>query len=136
MSTVGVTELRRNDELAATVMKNTKAGANCLALFSIQLIRTILRLPRLVQNNKKCLHHYYTVKKKGTFWNLKKRFGRLQKVCKCAESSKKRIKKNSKPLKDLTVCPGEDPFFFETFLSSVDQKKGFVGKYETFRVSY
>ena len=75
-------------------------------------------------------------KKKGTFWNLKKRFGGLQKVCKCVESSKKRIKKNSEPLKDLTVCPGEDPFFFETFLSSVDQKKGFVGKYETFRVSY
>ena len=80
-------------------------------------------------NNKHC-------KKKGTFWNLKKRFGGLQKVCKCVESSKKRIKKNSEPLKDLTVCPGEDPFFFETFLSSVDQKKGFVGKYEPFRVSY
>ncbi len=78
----------------------------------------------------------YTVKKKGTFWNLKKRFGGLQKVCKCIESSKKRIKKNSEPLKDLTVCPGEDPFFFETFLSSVDQKKGFVGKNETYKVSY
>ena len=75
-------------------------------------------------------------KKKGTFWNLKKRFGRLQKVCKCVESSKKRIKKNSEPLKDLTVCPSEDPFFFETFLSSVDQKKGFVEKYETYKVSY
>jgi hypothetical protein len=77
-----------------------------------------------------------TVKKKGTFWNLKKRFGRLQKVCKCVESSKKRIKKNSEPFKDLTVYPSEDPFLFETFLSFVDQEKGFVGKYETFRVSY
>ena len=75
-------------------------------------------------------------KKKGTFWNLKKRFGRLQKVCKCVESSKKRIKKNSEPLKDLTVYPSEDPFFSETFLSFVDQKKGFVGKYETYKVSY
>ena len=75
-------------------------------------------------------------KKKGTFWNLKKRFGGLQKVCKCVESSKKRIKNNSEPLKDLTVCPGEDPFFFDTFLSFVDQKKGFVGKNETYKVSY
>ncbi len=34
------------------------------------------------------------------------------------------------------MYPGEDPFFLETFLSSAQQKKGFVGKYETFRVSY
>ena len=77
-----------------------------------------------------------TVKKKGTLRNLKKRFSRWQKVCKCVQCFKKRIKKNTEPLKDLTVYPSEDPFFSETFLSSVDQKIGFVGKYETFRVSY
>ena len=77
-----------------------------------------------------------TVKNKGTFWNLKKRFGRWQKACKCVESFKKRIKKNSEPLKDLTVYPSEVPFFFETFLSSVNQKKGVVDKYETYKVSY
>ena len=48
----------------------------------------------------------------------------------------KKEKKYTEPLKDLTVCPQSDPFFFETFLSFVDQKIGFVGKYETFRVSY
>ena len=36
------------------------------------------------------------------------------------------IKNSAKPLVDLTVCPGEDPFFLETFLSSVERKKGFV----------
>ena len=75
-------------------------------------------------------------KKIGTLRNLKKRFGRWQKACKCVQSSKKRIKKCTEPLKDLTLYPSEDPFFFGTFLSSVDQKIGFVGKYETFRVSY
>ena len=78
----------------------------------------------------------YTVKKIGTLRNLKKRFGRWQKACKYVQSSKKRIKKYTEPLKDLTLYPSEDPFFFGTFLSSVDQKIGFVGKYETFRVSY
>ncbi len=78
----------------------------------------------------------YTVKKKGTLPNPPKRFGRCEKACKCVESSKKRIKKSTKPLKDLPVYPGEDPFFLETFLSSVEQKKGFVGKYETWKVSY
>ncbi len=45
-------------------------------------------------------------------------------------------KKSTEPLKNLPVYPGEDPFFFETFLSSVEQKIGFVGKDGTFRVSY
>ena len=75
-------------------------------------------------------------KKKGTLPNPQKRFGRCEKACKWLESSKKRIKKSTKPLKDLPVYPREDPFFLETFLSSVEQKKGFVGKYETFKVSY
>ena len=78
----------------------------------------------------------FTLNKKGTLPNLKKRFGRWQKACKCVQSFKKRIKKSTEPLKDLPVCPGEDPFFFETFLSSVEQKIGFVGKDGTFRVSY
>ncbi len=78
----------------------------------------------------------YTLKKKGTLPNPPKRFGRCEKACKCVESFKKRIKKSTKPLKDLPVYPREDPFFLETFLSSVEQKKGFVGKYETFKVSH
>ena len=48
----------------------------------------------------------------------------------------KRIKKSTEPLKDLPLDTREDPFFFETFLSSVEQKIGFVGKDGTFRVSY
>ncbi len=78
----------------------------------------------------------YTLKKKGTLPNPPKRFGRCEKACKCVESFKKRIKKSTKPLKDLPVYPREDPFFLETFLSSVEQKKGFVGKYETSKVSH
>ena len=78
----------------------------------------------------------HTVKKIGTLRNFKKRFGRWQKACKCVPSFKNRIKKIAEPLKDLTVYPSEDPFFIGTFLSSVDQKIGFVGKYETTRVSY
>ena len=53
----------------------------------------------------------------------------------CSKFQKKN-KKIRGTFKDLTVCPGEDPFFFEIFLSSLDQEIGFVGKYETFRVSY
>ena len=77
-----------------------------------------------------------TLRKKGTLPNPPKRFGRCEKACKCVQSFKKRIKKSTKPLKDLPVYPGEDPFFLETFLSSVEQKKDFLGKYETFKVSY
>ncbi len=60
----------------------------------------------------------------------------MTKACKYVQNFKKRIKKYTKPLKDLTVYPSEGPFFFETFLSSVDQKIGFAVIYETFRVSY
>jgi hypothetical protein len=70
----------------------------------------------------------YTLNKKGTLPNFKKRFRRFQKACKCVETSKKKKKKFRKPLKDLPVYPGEDLFFLETFLSSVEQKKDFVGK--------
>ncbi len=76
------------------------------------------------------------LKKKGTLPNLPKRFGRFEKACKCVESSEKRIKKSTKLLKDIPVCSGEDPVFLETFLSSIEQKKGFVDKYETWKVSY
>jgi hypothetical protein len=47
-----------------------------------------------------------------------------------------RLTKIVRGLKDLPVCSGEDPFFFETFLSSVEQKIDFVGKDGTFRVSH
>ena len=75
-------------------------------------------------------------KKKGTLQNLKNRFRRRQKACKCVQSFTKRIKRSTEPLKDLTLYPSEDPFFFKTFLSSVDRKIGSVRKYETFRVSH
>ena len=80
------------------------------------------------------LQTLYTVKKIGAVRNPQKRFGKFENDCKCVESLKKRIKKSTKPLKDLPVCPGEDPFFLETFLSSVEQKKSFVRRYETFTV--
>lgn len=44
---------------------------------------------------------------------------------------KKKENKSTKPLKDLAVYPREDPFLLETFFSFVEQKKGFVGRYET-----
>ena len=78
----------------------------------------------------------YTLKKKGTVQNLKKRFRGRQNACKCVHSFKKRIKRSTEPLKDLALYPSEDPFFFKTFLSSVDQKTDSVRKYETFRVSH
>jgi hypothetical protein len=76
----------------------------------------------------------YTLNKKETLPNLKKWLGRWEKACKYVQSFKKRIKKSTEPLKDLPVYPGEDPFFFETFLSSVEQKIDFVEKDGTFRV--
>jgi hypothetical protein len=78
----------------------------------------------------------YTLKKIGALPNPQKRFGRCEKDWKYVESLKKRIKKSTKPLKDLPVYRGEDPFFLETFLSFVEQKNGFVGIYGTFKVSY
>jgi hypothetical protein len=47
----------------------------------------------------------YTLKK-STLPNPPKRFGRFEKACKCVENSKKRIKKSTKPLKDLPVYRG------------------------------
>jgi hypothetical protein len=70
--------------------------------------------------------------KKDTLPNPSKKARQKKKDCKCVESSKNRIKKSIEPLKDLPVYPEEEPFFLETFLSSVVQKKGFVKIYETF----
>ncbi len=39
----------------------------------------------------------HTLKKKGTLWNLKKRFGRCRKASKFIQSVKKRIKISRKP---------------------------------------
>jgi hypothetical protein len=63
------------------------------------------------RNGLKRLH----CKKKGILPNPQKRFGGFEKACKCVQNSKKRIKKSTKPLRDLPVYPGEDPFFLETF---------------------
>ena len=76
----------------------------------------------------------YTVKKKDSMEPQKKVRWMTKSLQMCSEFKKN--KKYLEPLRNLTVYLSEDPFFFETFLSSVDQKIGFVGKYETFRVSY
>jgi hypothetical protein len=51
-----------------------------------------------------------------------------------------RIKKTSfqiyETFKGSSRVPREEPIGYEPFLSSIEQKKGFVGKSETFRVSY
>jgi hypothetical protein len=67
----------------------------------------------------------------------KKVFHRIPQKCspRCTES-KKRVFRPTKPLEVLPVYPGKEPSGYETFLSSVEQEKGFVGKSETFRVSY
>ncbi len=76
----------------------------------------------------------YTVKKIETLPNPSKKVRQTKNDCKCVESSKSWMKKSTKPLKDLSLCPGEEPSFLESFLSSVEQKKGFVRKCETFMV--
>ena len=70
----------------------------------------------------------YTLKKKGSFPNPRKRFRRFEKACKCVESSKKRIKKSTKPLKVLPLDTREEPFSCETFFKFGTAKKGFVKK--------
>jgi len=70
-------------------------------------------------------------KKIGILPNLQKRF---QRCLKASKVSKKRIKKSTKPLKVLTVCPGEEPSPAKLFLKFRTAEKGFVGKFETFRV--
>jgi hypothetical protein len=46
------------------------------------------------------------------------------------------IKKSTKPLKVLRVYRGEEPFAAKPFFKFRTTEKGFVRKYETFRVSY
>jgi hypothetical protein len=50
--------------------------------------------------------------------------------------SQKKNKKFYETLKGSSRVTRRRTFFLETFLSYVQQKKGFVGKYETFRGSY
>ncbi len=68
-----------------------------------------------------------------------KKIGFLPNPQKCSSrctESRKWVFRSTKLLKVLSVYPGEEPFGYKTFLSSVEQKKGFVGKSETCRVSY
>jgi hypothetical protein len=71
-------------------------------------------------------------KKIGFLPKPKKGSGDVQKRPK----SQKRIKKSTKPLKVLTMYPGEEPSPTKLFLKFRTAERGFVGKYETFRVSY
>ena len=89
-----------------------------------------------IHHPEKSWLRHYTLNKKGTSPNPQKRFCRFENDCKCVERFKERIKKSTKPLKDLPVCPGEDPFFLGTFLSSVEKTKGFARQFKTFGVSY
>jgi hypothetical protein len=57
-------------------------------------------------------------------------------MSKGVESLKKWIKISTNPLKVLTVYPSEEPSPAKPFLKFHTVEKGFVGKYETFRVSY
>src|SRR5574343_245857 len=76
---------------------------------------------------------FYTVKKISFIPNPPKRFGRFENGSKCVESSKNRINKHTEPLKDLTVCPQSDPFFFETFLRFRRAKERFRRKIRNFK---
>ncbi len=57
-------------------------------------------------------------------------------MSKGVESLKKRIKISTKPLKVLLVYPSEEPSPVKPFSKFRTARKGFVGKYEAFRVSY
>jgi hypothetical protein len=76
------------------------------------------------------------LKRKGVLPNPQKMFWRCLKVSKGVESLKKRIKISTKPLKVLPVCPREEPSSAKPFFKFRTAEKGFVGKYEAFRVSY
>jgi hypothetical protein len=75
-------------------------------------------------------------KKNRYFTEPQKRFRRCLKVSKYVESLKKRIKISTKPLKVLPVCLGEEPSPAKPFFQFRTAEKGFIGKYETFRLSY
>jgi hypothetical protein len=68
----------------------------------------------------------HTLKKKELYRTSKKGSVDFKKLANVFKLPKKRKKKLRNLKKDLPVYPGEDPFFLETFLSSVQQKKGFV----------
>ena len=75
----------------------------------------------------------YTLKKKGILPNLEKRFRRCLKALKDVKGLRKRIKKSTKPLKVLTMYPGEEPSPTKPFFKF---RTGEKDLYETFRVSY
>jgi hypothetical protein len=50
--------------------------------------------------------------------------------------SQKRIKKSAKPLKVLPLGTREEPSSAKSFFKFGTAEKGFVGKYETLRVTY
>ncbi len=77
-----------------------------------------------------------TLNKIDVLPNSRKTFRRCLKVSKGLESLKNRIKISTKPLKVLSVYRSEEPSPAKPFFKFRTAQKGFVGKYETFRVSY
>jgi hypothetical protein len=60
----------------------------------------------------------------------------MSKSVQMCPKSQKNDKKSTTPLKVLRVYRGEEPFAAKPFLKFRTAEKGFVGKYETFTVSY
>ena len=77
----------------------------------------------------------YTLKKIGFLRNPQKRFRRLENVSKCVKMLKKRIFNSTEPLKVLLADTREEPSTTKPFLKFRIAEKGFVKKYEAFRVS-
>ncbi len=77
-----------------------------------------------------------TLNKTDVLLNPQKRFRSFLKGSGWVQCLKKRIKKSTKPLMVLPVYPREEPSPAKPFLKFRTAEKGFVGKYETFRVSY
>jgi hypothetical protein len=77
-----------------------------------------------------------TLKKTGALLNSQKRFRRYKKVSKHVHGFKNTIKNPVKPLKDRPVYQWEDPSPTKPFFKFSTSRIGFVGKYETFRVSH
>ena len=78
----------------------------------------------------------YTLNKKGILLNPPKRFRKCKKAFKNVKKLKKRLKRSTEPKKVLPVYPGEEPHSAKLLFKFRTTKKGFVGKYETFKVLY
>ncbi len=78
----------------------------------------------------------HTLKKKVGHRNPPKWFCRNRKASKCVQSLKKRIKNSTEPSKGSGRYPLAEPSLPKPFFRFRKAKKGSVGKYETFRVSY